>query len=252
MRTKDNHMSMNESHHVTDLLDAYALGALEADEVAQVEAHLERCPQCRVQAETARATAQQLLVSAPLVTPPPDLKARVLARVHAVAAEDRTIAEAVTPSHARPETTRRRHMLRRMLDTMLGSEPLNPADPVAALLLKLLVEPSCELVGINATPAAPKNAIGRLVYVPNDREAVLVTAGMRNLAPDQAYQVWLLHDGQPEPNTLFRVAGGHGFQIVQAPTPLRDFDVLAVTPEPAGGSLAPTGPIVLMGSLSAS
>ncbi len=249
---------MNELHHVTDLLDAYALGALEAYEVAQVEAHLELCPVCRAQAEVARAIAQQLLLSAPLVAPPAGLKAKVLARVHAAAAQDRAVAEAVAPTSVaanapdKPEVTRRRTMLRRMLDTMLGAEPLNTEDPVAALLLKLLAEPACEVWSVAGTKDAPKNAAARFVGVPNDREGVLITAGLRNLAPDQAYQVWLLHDGKPEPNALFRVErGGRGHQIVQAPTRLRDFEVVAVTPEPASGSPAPTGPIVLMGALTA-
>ncbi len=247
---------MNHMNHVEDMLELYALGALEADEVARVEAHLEMCPACRDAAALAHDTAAQLLFDVPLVAPPPSLKTNVLERVAAAAAQDRAIADAVTPRAApaapgRPATTRRRNLLRRMLDTMLGDAPLQADDPVAALLIKLLAEPACEVWNVGGTKDAPKNAAARLIGVPNEREGVLVTSGLKALADDQAYQIWLLHDGKPEPNALFRVEnGGRGQQILVAPTRLRDFEVVAVTPEPASGSLTPTGPIVLMGAIT--
>ncbi|MBA3825090.1 MAG: zf-HC2 domain-containing protein, partial [Ktedonobacterales bacterium] len=77
-----------ENRHIDDLLDAYALGALEPYEVAEVEAHLEGCASCRQSAARARATAQHLLLAAPAVQPPAALRAKVLARVHAVAAQE--------------------------------------------------------------------------------------------------------------------------------------------------------------------
>jgi len=246
----------NNLYHVDDMLDLYALGALERDEVARVEAHLDICPSCRAAVAQAHDTAQQLLFDVPLVAPPSALKNKVLARVAAAAAQDRTIVEAVTPSathtsNAKPGTSRRRNLLHRMLDTMMGDAPLQADDPVAALLIKLLAEPACEVWNVGGTKDAPKNASARLIGVPNDREGVLVTSGLRSLTPDQQYQIWLLHDGKPEPNALFRVEhGGRGQQILVAPTRLRDFEVVAVTPEPTGGSAAPTGPIVLMGALS--
>ena len=247
---------MNQQH-VDDRLDAYALGALEPSEVALVEAHLEGCRACRRHAEMARMLAQQLLLSSPLVTPPAGLRAKVLARVHAAALQDRAIATAITPLTNNdtqpivPEMSRRRNLLRRLLDTMMGADPLRTDDPVATLLLQLLAEPTCAVWNVAGTKDAP-NASARLVGVPNARDGVLVTSGLRNLAPDQAYQIWLLHDGKPQPNALFQVfRGGRGQQIVRAPTHLKDFEVVAVTPEPAEGSPAPTGPIVLMGAISA-
>jgi anti-sigma-K factor RskA len=248
-----------DTPHVTDLLNAYVLGALEPDEVGLVEAHLETCAACRHQAESARALAQQLLYGIPLVQPPADLKRNVLARVHAVAMAESQMAEAIAPRQPSlngtppiaPEVSRRRNLLQRLLDTMMGAEPLRADDPVATLLLQLLAQPNCAVWNVGGTQDAP-NANARLVGVPNQRDGVLVTNGLRDLAPDQVYQIWLLHDGKPQPNALFHVAhGGRAQQIVHSPTRLRDFEVVAVTPEPATGSPAPTGPIVLMGTIAA-
>ncbi len=244
------------NRHVDDLLDAYALGALEPYEVAEVEAHLEGCAACRRTAARARATAQRLMLATPPVAPPPALRAKVLARVHAVAAQERALTDAVAPRVTAPSAlpaggSRRRNLLRRLLDTIMGEEALNADDPVASLLIQLLAQPTCEVWNVGGTKDAPK-ANARLVGVPNGRDGVLVTNGLGALAPDRTYQVWLLHDGKPVPNALFSVAnGGRGRQIVHAPTRFSDFEVVAVTPEPATGSPAPTGPIVLMGTLTA-
>src|SRR5262245_59098236 len=74
--------------HVDELLEAFALGALEPDEVSAVEAHLAGCARCRELAAAARGTAEALAYAAPLRDPPATLRARVLARVHQVAAEE--------------------------------------------------------------------------------------------------------------------------------------------------------------------
>ncbi len=63
------------------MLEAYALGALEDDELADVEAHLESCAQCgRALSELAEASAL-LASAAPQFAPPPSLQARVMEAV---------------------------------------------------------------------------------------------------------------------------------------------------------------------------
>ncbi|HEX6819300.1 MAG TPA: anti-sigma factor, partial [Ktedonobacterales bacterium] len=124
-------------------------------------------------------------------------------------------------------------------------------DETLEQLAALLANPESLVWEVAGTDEAP-GARGQLVGVPGGREAVLVTAGLAPLAPGQAYQVWLLREGTPVPNALFQVRqGGEGSLVVRSATRLRDVDVIAVTPEPASGSPAPTGPIVLAGQLAA-
>ncbi len=58
------------------------LGALEEDERAACEAHLQRCARCRGEAARFRRTAQDLLLAAPAVDPPSALWARVQRRIN--------------------------------------------------------------------------------------------------------------------------------------------------------------------------
>lgn len=246
--------------HADNLIDAYALGALEPDEVAWVETHLEGCPRCQELARAARGLAATLLFDVPLVEPPAALRQRVLARVHQEARQSHpqagaTVDESATdgsPDGMAPDVTdgRRRGGLHRLLRGLLGEEPGATTDAAAARLAELLSAPDCRVWTVAGTADAP-GANARLVGVPDERDAVLVASGLQPLPPDRAYQVWFLRGGQPTPNAVFHVArGGHGRQVVHAPGHLSDFEVVAVTPEPASGSPAPTGPIVLAGEIS--
>src|SRR5688500_17157599 len=67
--------------HVDDLAAAYALGALEPDEAAAVDAHIRGCPACeRIVAEAQRTTGMLPFI-VPLHSPPADTKATLFARV---------------------------------------------------------------------------------------------------------------------------------------------------------------------------
>ncbi|HEV2239222.1 MAG TPA: anti-sigma factor [Ktedonobacterales bacterium] len=249
-----------DERHADDSLDAYALGALEPEEAAWVEAHLAQCARCRQLAADARAVANRLPLSVPLVVPPPDLRARVLARVHAVAQADAAAHNppAATPAPAAeqapaaptPETAAPAGGLLGRIFRGRGAGD-REARAAAERLALLLATPGAAVWEVPGTAEAPA-ARARLVGVPDGHEGVLLTVGLRGLPTGSAYQVWFLRGGQPLPNATFRVGhDGVARQIVHTPGPLRDYDVVAITPEPAGGSPAPTGPIVLAGQLGA-
>jgi hypothetical protein len=76
---------VNETcERIRGLLGAYAAGALEGDELAMVEAHLERCPACRELAreheEAVHALPTALAAASPVELPAP-LKERVVGRI---------------------------------------------------------------------------------------------------------------------------------------------------------------------------
>lgn len=240
-----------DEQHGDSLIDAYALGALEPEDVAILEAHLEHCIRCQQLVADARASTQMLLYSVPLVEPPPGLRAKVLARVHAEATGGNGVAAGQpAPIADAKHTDQGWDRVRRFMRVLFGTVPPPQSDPAAALLSELLAAPDSivwDLAGTNDAPSAKARLVGK----PDGRDAVIVASGLRHLSADEAYQVWFLRGGKPLPNVLFTVAGGQGHQVVRAPRRLRDFEVVAITPEPAAGSPAPTGPIVLMGELSA-
>jgi anti-sigma factor RsiW len=74
----------DEAHDkISELLEAYALGALDERERAAVAAHLEACPECRRAVaqlgEAAHSRPAALAAASPLA-PPAELERRVLPR----------------------------------------------------------------------------------------------------------------------------------------------------------------------------
>ena len=243
--------------HVDDLIDAYALGALEPAEVARVERHLEGCPACQALLDHVRAVADDLLVAVPPVAPPPALRAQVLARSRAekaAAAGGETglrqgEPEAVPVGAEVPAGGQRRGGFGHLLRALFGGEPDAEQAATSNLLRDLLLEPDVVIVPVAGTENAAEGAGARLVASSARGTGVFLAHGLRPLDAQHAYQVWLLRGGTPLPNVLFRVGrNGRGSGIVRH-EPLMDFDVVAVTPEPAGGSPGPTGPIVLAGEI---
>jgi anti-sigma factor RsiW len=67
--------------HPDDLLPAYALGSLEADEMEAVESHLATCRQCAAEVDRLRRTVDLLPLAATPVPPPPGSREALLSRV---------------------------------------------------------------------------------------------------------------------------------------------------------------------------
>jgi len=67
--------------HVDDLVPGYALGALEADEIAAVDAHVRGCPSCEQSLADAQRTTGMLPFIVPMQKPPLDSKVALFARV---------------------------------------------------------------------------------------------------------------------------------------------------------------------------
>jgi hypothetical protein len=67
--------------HVDDLVPGYALGALEADEVAAVDAHVRACSSCERSLADAQRTTGMLPFIVPMQKPPVDSKVALFARV---------------------------------------------------------------------------------------------------------------------------------------------------------------------------
>ena len=78
--------------------------------------------------------------------------------------------------------------------------------------------------------------------------AVVYVRAFPDLPPDQAYQIWLNQDGQRTSPGLFTVeSGGMGIFVFPIQQSLDLYDVIGITPEPAGGSPGPTAPPVVRG-----
>ena len=70
-------MAQDEHSLLRESIAAYALGALDADDVAALEAHLQTCESCRAELAAYRALSENLVAATPPREPSPALRKRL-------------------------------------------------------------------------------------------------------------------------------------------------------------------------------
>ena len=106
------------------------------------------------------------------------------------------------------------------------------------------------LAFLHATAAPAPAAVARVVWNPDTREAVLLAAGLQQAPEGKVYEAWVIAGGAPVPAGTFQ-ADANGKAVLRLPMvdETRSVKTFAVTIEPAGGTAAPTGPMVLAGAV---
>jgi len=244
--------------HVTDLIPAYVLGALEPEEVDMVERHLEGCAACSAELRAQRRIAEELLVAPAQRSAPPHVRERLLEQIRALSAgptaqgaPPAAVTEAEQTPQAPPQPApRSSNRIARAWQAAFGRADVATGDDEADQELRdLMLDPESIIIAVSGTPDAPA-ASARLIASPQRGKAVLLASGLKAPGAGRAYQIWFLRNGQPVPNALFAVdRRGRGLSLATLGAPLGSFDTVAVTPEPESGSPSPTGPIVLAGAL---
>jgi anti-sigma-K factor RskA len=243
-----------ELHQLTG---AYALDALPADEQAEVERHLAGCPSCAEEVRSLQETAARLAM-ATAVTPPPAMRARVLAALPQI--------RQVPPrsrGHRRPPAGRTG---RRRVTAVRASVTTGVLALAAALAFMVVTQTSTSnqlhqqqaanraLAAVLSAPdvrvaAAGVNTGGTLTAVvsPAQREAVVTSAHLPSLSGGQVYQLWVITKaGQATSAGLLSIAASGSSAPVLADGVVAG-DQLGLTVEPAGGTAQPTTkPIVLV------
>ncbi len=252
--------------HIDDQVDAYALGILEDEEVARVEAHLANCQECQRLLRQSRAVVEGLALTPRQVAPPAGLKQRILTRI---AQEERAGGQVgirerdlpgAPPARLTPERQGFLDALRQFLPGHKASQTPGAARTGAATpaeqqqlqeIMRLLRSASPSVWELAGTSAAPQ-ARARLLGSPEEQMAVLIVSGLEPLSPERDYQLWFLRDGKPVGGGVFDVQqSGEGQMLVRAPRRLGYYELAAITPEPAGGSPGPTGPLLIAGEIKA-
>lgn len=236
----------NETH-VLDLLPAYALGSLDADEADRVKQHLLSCWICRAESSTFQDVAEQLSFSAPVAAPSPDLKDRLFQRVQSVRPQPRVPAQAS-----------RRPWLERLLPAW-GLASLGLIIALAAFSLSLWQRLNqLEFItapgGMRAIPLsaadAASNATGFVIVSGDGENGALVVDGLPPLEADRQYQLWLIRDGERTSGAVFSTdEENYGGMRIKVAGSLLEYSAVDITIEPAGGSPQPTGALVLGGPL---
>jgi anti-sigma-K factor RskA len=102
---------------------------------------------------------------------------------------------------------------------------------------------------VRGTDAAPE-AAGVLIQDPAGEGSVLIVTGLSSLPAGMEYQVWRIigPDVAPIGAGTFRVLDSRVL-LVPVAAGFSPTETIGVSVEPAGGSPAPTGEIVLLGTL---
>ena len=228
-------------HDWTDSVGAYLLGALPADEETAFEAHLETCEDCRNDVELLRVAAEALPSSPIQLTPPADLKGRVMAVVEA---------EASLLRAALPEPRRRRAIA----VLRPGWWSVRPGLALAATLLVLAIGGAGALVGQSVIGGGGESSVlaslGDAELIQREGgHSTLVARGLDKPPAGHVYQVWLQRKGaDPQPTNALFSAGRDGSASVDVPGSLKGVERVLVTSEPEGGSQTPTGDPVIIAS----
>jgi anti-sigma-K factor RskA len=248
-----------------DLLGAFALGAVDAEEAATVRAHLATCAECQAEIAELWLAVDSLPDMIEPLEPPPALRDRIAA---AVMAEEATpepappaipaspapeLASPVTPVLPVPEP------IRKPASFWSRATPWAAAAAILLLLsagllvwnlrlreqIQEATAPVTETIALAPTDAAP-GAGGEVTYLPQDELFMLDVRDLPPLPPDQVYEVWLIGaDGAVPAGTFDQPTDQHA---IVADRDL--YETLAITAEPGPlGTEAPTGEIVATASL---
>jgi anti-sigma-K factor RskA len=242
---------------VADLLPAYALGVLSPAERARVEAHLARDPASRQELAGFATVVAHLPLLAEERDPPARLRQRLIA-----AATELVTPPAPAGSHGVLHWQRRPRpavlAASVLLLVSLGLAGWNVAlqgqladqqrlaGQLRTQIAALQAQPRVTIYTIGGTPAAP-NARGEVVYLGEQHTAFLTVQNLPAPPAGRAYQVWYIQDGRPIDAGLLAAPGDQVATRLQAD--LGQYQALAVSLEPSGGSPQPTGPIVLQAPL---
>jgi len=243
-------------------LAAYALG--EAEEDVAARAHLDACPRCQGDMREYRRVAALLPFAAPVAAPAPELRDRIVGAVARAASGARENPRPARPDRAAPRPWR------------FFARPAWPTAAFAALSVALLIWSFVLLNQVNSqaeelafhrrswqTMIAMLNdssirwyamaggqSSGHVWALPQGQDVCFVAQGLPAVAQGQVLQLWVGRPGRELSGGTFVARDGAVWVLFRTDEPLSSYQTVFVTIEPSGGSLAPTGPRVLSGSLA--
>jgi anti-sigma-K factor RskA len=255
-----------------ELLEAYALGALDAPERAALEAHLAtNCPECTAALAEARWMVSQLAYTAPEAAPSDMLRGRLMKIVREEAANEqaaqtqrhRALADAAKPAvpywmwavaaallvvsiystwEARQLQQQIRDVNNRAMSELNSREKIEEELDAVRRETSILTDPAS--VKIALATSQPNASPLQADWNP---KLGLVVSGQRIPTPpgDRVLQLWLIPKApgaKPLPSQLVRPDANGNFVLLVSNPPelLAETKALAVTEEPAGGSPQPT------------
>jgi len=226
-------------------IPAYAIGALDAEDVAALDVHLQTCSSCRDELAAYRTASDQLLMSLPPQQPSAALRRRLQRRLPGA---QKAVRARLNWSFSRVAVGIAIVLLL-ALNVFFISQVQALQSQQAQLLdqiqngqvaLAMLSYPNTQSFTIREA-----SVTGSFLLDREYNNAVLILRGLPAIAENQSYQIWLIAPNEertsagilrPQPDLPFIS------EPIYATQDLANFVGLGMTVEPAGGSDHPTGP----------
>ena len=220
-------------------LAAYAIGGLDDREAVVVAEHVEGCEACAEKLEWLRPAVDTLPESVEQLSPPPELRERLLAEVHAEAGQE-------APERA----GWRRKRLR------IGGFAFGPATALATLLIVVAATIGYAIGGpaggddTQTIPVASKAPGSFADLELKEDSATLQATGVPQLPAGAVYQVWAqTGNAAPVASSVFR-PNKDGAAAAAVPEAAHGADIVMVTREPGEGSVVPSGAPIYAATIS--
>jgi anti-sigma-K factor RskA len=266
-------MSTPHTHRLEELLPAYALDALDGDELRELEAHLAGgCEDCGRQLALWQGDLEELAASVTPVEPSEMTRARILRLAGSAATPPPARAMAGAPwwltlaalvllalavwgfagqARLRGEVQRlaaARDGQAREVDRLSQEVTAARAQTARAeQALQVLAAPGVQSVALAGLGPSP-GARGRAYVNPASRDALFYAFDLPALPRDKTYELWFITAGKPVAAGTFAVdPRGAASLRVDRVADAGQIQAWAVTVEPSGGVPQPTGAMVLKG-----
>jgi anti-sigma-K factor RskA len=238
-----------------DNLAAYALSALDAENIPALEDHLAGCPDCQAELEEYLSITAGLLQAVPPRKPSQKLRHTLMNRLPV--RQSRVPKPLATIFERFPlwQAASTLALLFLLILNVFSSMQIRDLRQQQAALAKRLShdQTAIAMLAYPSTKTLPVHAdvpgIAGSMLVDEDKStAVLVLWNLPPLGAEQTYQIWLIDaNGKRLSGGLFRPVTGQGYTTatVQSPRPFGEFVGIGVTVEPEGGSEGPTSSRVL-------
>jgi anti-sigma-K factor RskA len=267
---------VSEHDQILELIEAYALGALEQQESATVAAHLASgCPECTKALEEARWLVTQLVYLAPSAEPSASLRSRVLQQAKSEAGPARvTEMRSSSPTKSAIPVWMWAGVAAMLLLTMYSTWNAKRTNDKNAEINAQLARALWERGALQEQLTAARHEAviltdpgsKKFTIWPNDKQMPRLEAawhqnmgiyvsGQKVPMPGKNHvlQLWLISkSGKPMPSRTFwpDSSGKVDLMIDDPPEVLAQTKALAVTEEPMGGSPQPTTTPMWVGGVS--
>lgn len=221
-----------ERAEIHDLSAAYALDALDADELEVFEEHLARCPECRENVASFQAASAELAYDTDAPAPSPALRERILVDARreqpkVVALPRRRWALPVAATAAVAAGIAALALAFWAADLSQQVDDLEAQQHRSEEVALVLANPDAERIALDG-------ANGVLVVDTETQEGHLVVFGLEEAPDEHTYEAWVIEEGEAVPAGLFSGAA-EGTTVVPLAVPVPAGAVVAVTIEQAGG-----------------